>query len=196
MCTRPARPPRTSAERGPRPSADRRVAARAGRTAATIAAGREPGGRGATRDGDGMERTAIEQAAMGQPPMERRMTTPPDERARLRAGPGAGRERLRPGGKIFRGVLDGRPYPEHGLSTRDWARIPPRQVRLDELITTKRELLLDRLFAEDSTFYGDLFCHVVEWRGERYLEDGLHRAVHAALLQRSSVHARVLQMPD
>jgi Arc/MetJ family transcription regulator len=105
-------------------------------------------------------------------------------------------DRVRPGGKIFRGVLDGRPYPEHGMTARDWATIPPRQVRLDEMITTKRELLLDRLFAEDSTFYGDLFCHVVEWRGERYLEDGLHRAVHAALQQRTTVHARVVLLPD
>ncbi|MHB2023742.1 MAG: type II toxin-antitoxin system VapB family antitoxin [Mycobacteriales bacterium] len=95
---------------------------------------------------------------------------------------------------MFKGVLDARPYPEHGIGAREWSAIPPRQVRLDELITTKRELLLDRLFAEDSTFFGDLFCHVVAWQGELYLEDGLHRAVHAALQQRSVIHARVLQL--
>ena len=44
---------------------------------------------------------------------------------------------------IFKDVREGRPYPEHGLSMRDWARIPPRQIRMDELITTKRELRLD-----------------------------------------------------
>lgn len=100
------------------------------------------------------------------------------------------------GGSIFKGVLDERPYPDHATPGRDWAAIPPRQVRLDELITTKRELLLDRLFAEDSTFFGDLFCHVVDWCGELYLEDGLHRAVHAALQQRSTIHARVLHLPS
>ena len=73
---------------------------------------------------------------------------------------------------IFKAVRDGKPYPDHGLSLREWARIPPRQVRLDQLVTTKRELALDRLLAEDSTFYGDLFPHVVEFDGALYLEDG------------------------
>ena len=81
------------------------------------------------------------------------------------------------------------------MSSRDWANVPPRQVRLDQLITTKRELALDRLLAEDSTFYGDLFPHVVEWDGGLYLEDGLHRALRAALQQRTSIHARVLIQP-
>ncbi|KQT96613.1 MULTISPECIES: type II toxin-antitoxin system VapB family antitoxin [Sanguibacter] len=94
---------------------------------------------------------------------------------------------------IFKGVGDGRPYPDHGLvSTKDWAAVPPRQVRLEELVTTKRELNLDNLLAEDSTFYGDLFAHVVQYKGIMYLEDGLHRAVRAALQQRALLHARVL----
>ena len=54
-------------------------------------------------------------------------------------------------------------------------------VRLDELVTTKRELALDQLLDEDSTFYGDLFPHAVQWHGDIYLEDGLHRALRAAL---------------
>ena len=70
--------------------------------------------------------------------------------------------------------------------------IPPRQIRLDTLVTTKRELALDTLLADDSTFYGDLFPHVVQWQGGLYLEDGLHRALRAALQQRTSIHARVL----
>ena len=93
---------------------------------------------------------------------------------------------------IFKKVSEGQPYPDHGLSTKQWADIPPRQIRLDDLVTTKRELALDRLLAEDSTFYGDLFPHVVEYEGEMYLEDGLHRALRAALQQRTSIHARVL----
>ena len=92
---------------------------------------------------------------------------------------------------IFRAVGEGRPYPEHGLSTRDWAAIPPTQVQLDHLITVKRTLDLDVLLAEDSTFYGDMFAHVVQWRGELYLEDGLHRALRCALAQRNVLHARV-----
>ena len=94
---------------------------------------------------------------------------------------------------IFKRVGDGRPYPDHGLvSTRQWAQVPPRQVRLDELVTTKRTLNLDSLLSDDSTFYGDLFAHVVSYRGVLYLEDGLHRAVRAALQQRPVLHARVL----
>lgn len=91
---------------------------------------------------------------------------------------------------------EGRPYPDHGLQARDWARVPPRQVRLSELVTTKRALDLDTLLAEDSTMYGDLFCHVVRWKGEMYLEDGLHRAVRTALQQRTVLHARVLDLED
>jgi Arc/MetJ family transcription regulator len=94
---------------------------------------------------------------------------------------------------IFKAVGDGRPYPDHGrVTAQDWAEVPPRQVRLDELVTTKRTLHLDALLAEDSTFFGDLFAHVVEYEGILYLEDGLHRAVRAALQQRAILHARVL----
>ena len=92
---------------------------------------------------------------------------------------------------IFKRVGDGRPYPDHGLSAKDWAAVPPRQVRLDELVTTKDTLQLAALLDEDSTFYGDLFAHVVEWQGDLYLEDGLHRALRAALQQRHILHARV-----
>ena len=92
---------------------------------------------------------------------------------------------------IFKRVGAGRPYPEHHLTSREWAALPPRQVRLDQLITTKDTLQLAALLDEDSTFFGDLFAHVVEWKGELYLEDGLHRALRAALQQRLVLHARV-----
>jgi Arc/MetJ family transcription regulator len=98
---------------------------------------------------------------------------------------------------IFARVGDGRPYPDHGVtSSREWAKVAPRQVRLDELVTTKRTLDLATLLSEDSTFYGDLFAHVVQWRGSLYLEDGLHRALRAALQQRNILHARVLVLDD
>ncbi len=96
---------------------------------------------------------------------------------------------------IFKAVGEGRPYPDHGLETpKQWSSVAPRLVRLDQLITTKRVLDLGTLLSEDSTFYGDLFAHVVEWQGELYLEDGLHRALRAALQQRPNLHARVLVM--
>lgn len=92
---------------------------------------------------------------------------------------------------IFKRVGEGRPYPDHGLSSRGWAGIAPRLVRLDALVTTKDTLQLAALLDEDSTFYGDLFAHVVDWNGELYLEDGLHRALRTALRQRQVLHARV-----
>ena len=94
---------------------------------------------------------------------------------------------------IFKAVGDSRPYPDHGRVTpRDWSDVPPRMVRLDDLITTKRSIDLGTLLSEDSTFYGDLFAHVVDWEGDLYLEEGLHRALRAALQQRATLHARVL----
>ena len=97
---------------------------------------------------------------------------------------------------IFKAIGDHRPYPEHGYTQSQWGQLPPTQVRLDQLVTTKRELDLEVLMTEDSTFFGDLFAHVVEWRGDLYLEDGLHRALRAALQQRNVLHARVLPLPE
>lgn len=95
---------------------------------------------------------------------------------------------------IFKRVGDTRPYPAHDTTLREWAELPPRQLRLDQLVTIKRTLDLETLLSKDSTFYGDLFPHVVEWEGEYYLEDGLHRALRAALQQRQVIHARVLPL--
>jgi len=95
---------------------------------------------------------------------------------------------------IFKRVGEGRPYPDHGYQPRDWSAIAPQQVRIDELVTTKRTLDLEALLDEDSTFYGDLFAHVISFQGELYLEDGLHRALRAALQQRQTMHARVLEL--
>jgi Arc/MetJ family transcription regulator len=95
---------------------------------------------------------------------------------------------------IFKLVRDGRPYPDHGFSARDWSNVAPRTIRLDELITTKKQLELDHLLDEDSTFYGDLFPHAVQWEGEVYLEDGLHRAVRAALENRQTIYVRILDL--
>jgi Arc/MetJ family transcription regulator len=97
---------------------------------------------------------------------------------------------------IFKSVGEGRPYPDHGLGPAQWSSYAPRQIRLSELITTKRTLDLEALLDEQSTFYGDLFAHVVQWRSDLYLEDGLHRALRTALHGRPVLHARVLDLDD
>ena len=46
---------------------------------------------------------------------------------------------------IFKRIGNGRPYPDHGReSTRQWADVAPRPVRLDQLVTTKGQLDLER----------------------------------------------------
>lgn len=95
---------------------------------------------------------------------------------------------------IFKAVGDSRPYPEHHLTMQSWGKIAPEQVRLDRLITTQKHLNLETLLAEDSTFYGDLFPHVVRYSGEMYLEDGVHRALRTALQRRAVMYARVLDL--
>lgn len=95
---------------------------------------------------------------------------------------------------IFKSVGDSRPYPEHNLSLKSWGNIAPEQVRLDQLITTQKNLDLETLLAEDSTFYGDLFPHVVRYRGQLYLEDGVHRALRTALQRRVIMYARILDL--
>jgi Arc/MetJ family transcription regulator len=95
---------------------------------------------------------------------------------------------------IFKAVLDSRPYPEPTLTNDQRGDLAPRQIRLSDLSTTRSMLDLNALLASDSTFFGDLFAHVVRYRGELYLEDGLHRAVRAALQGRTSLHARVLDV--
>ncbi len=99
---------------------------------------------------------------------------------------------------IFKDVGESRPYPDHGYVTaKQWSTVPPRTVRLDQLVTTRAQLDLRSLLDEDSTFFGDLFAHVVEWRGNFYLEDGLHRALRSALHGRTLIHARILPIePD
>jgi Arc/MetJ family transcription regulator len=97
---------------------------------------------------------------------------------------------------IFKGVRKDARTPITACPSRDWANVAPRSVRLDELITTKRELKLDAVLSDESTFYGDLFPHAVKWHGEVYLEDGLHRALRAALQQRHTLHVRVLDLDE
>jgi Arc/MetJ family transcription regulator len=96
---------------------------------------------------------------------------------------------------IFKSVLNERPYPELSIASEEWGSLAPRQIKLAELSTIRSTLDLNALLASDSTFFGDLFAHVVRWNGQLYLEDGLHRAVRAALQGRTSLHARVIDHP-
>jgi Arc/MetJ family transcription regulator len=95
---------------------------------------------------------------------------------------------------IFKEIRHGRPYPEHGFSMKDWAQIPPQQVPLANLITTTTVVDVARLLSDDPTLPGDLFPHAVRWCGELFLEEGLHRALRAALNQRTTLNVRILDL--
>jgi Arc/MetJ family transcription regulator len=95
---------------------------------------------------------------------------------------------------IFKEIRHGRPYPEHGFSMKDWAQIPPQQVSLANLITTTTVVDVARLLSDDPTLPGDLFPHAVRWCGELFLEEGLHRALRAALNQRTTLNVRILDL--
>ena len=94
---------------------------------------------------------------------------------------------------IFKRVGDVRPYPDHGYVQKQWAAIAPHQVRLDQLVTTKRTLDLEALWRRTQPSTGPVCARRVVAR-ELYLEDGLHRALRAALQQRQTTHARVLDL--
>jgi len=81
---------------------------------------------------------------------------------------------------IFKAVRERPPYPDHGVTTQ------PTRATLD----------LRSLLDDDSTFYGDLFAHVVSFKGDLYLETGLHRALRAALQGRTAIHARILEVTE
>ena len=68
---------------------------------------------------------------------------------------------------IFKRVGERTALPRTRADSRGWAASPPRQVRLGELVTTKDTLHLAALLDEDSTFFGDLFAHVVRVAGRR-----------------------------
>jgi Arc/MetJ family transcription regulator len=95
---------------------------------------------------------------------------------------------------IFKEIRHGRPYPDHGFSMKDWAQIPPQQVPLAELITTAVVVELEKVLSDDPTLPGDLFPHAVRWHGELFLETGLHRALRAALQQRTTLPTRILDL--
>jgi adenylosuccinate synthase len=103
---------------------------------------------------------------------------------RRRPGPRADPRAAAAARMIFKGVRDGRPYPDPGMTLRQWARCRRRRCSSTTSSPPSARSDLEVLLAEDSTFYGDMFAHVVEWRGDLYLEDGLHRALRCALAQR------------
>lgn len=94
---------------------------------------------------------------------------------------------------MFAGIDCARDWPQAGMSTARWLRIPPRPVPLDALTATQDGVFLAPLLAAaPSSVSGDPLVHVVVWNGRLWLSDGHHRAVRAALNGQQQIAARVL----
>ncbi len=86
--------------------------------------------------------------------------------------------------------------PTTGYSQRQWGELAPTQVRLDQLVTTKRSSTWRPCSPRTRPTSATCSPTSCEWRGDIYLEDGLHRALRAALAAAPVLHARVLELPD
>lgn len=95
----------------------------------------------------------------------------------------------------FRGVVSVRPYPATGLTTARWrAEVPVLDVPLADLWLTQEHVVIPALWGH-TTHAGDDYPHVVQWCGDRYLEDGHNRIVRAALTAAvESIPMRVFQV--
>lgn len=83
----------------------------------------------------------------------------------------------------FAGIVTERPYPPTGLTSARWlneVRIEP--VEFAELYLTQNGVRISPLFGVEPHESSDLFPHVVQWNGKRYLENGHHRVTRAALV--------------
>ena len=79
------------------------------------------------------------------------------------------------------------------LSSRaERALAPASAEKLPVAFAALRLLGADYRFSTDVMGDGELVGRA--WRGDLYLEDGLHRALRAALQQRQTMHARVLEL--
>lgn len=86
------------------------------------------------------------------------------------------------------------PWNTKGMTTALWQSVPTRLVYIDELIATQGHLHIDALIGDPRVpVGGDEYPHVVEWRGELFLEDGHHRAMRALIRGETALRARVLK---
>lgn len=93
----------------------------------------------------------------------------------------------------FAGIRSGRPWSATGLTTARWiGEVPVFEVALADLWLTQEHLDTAALFGRlDEAASWDPLPHVVTWRGTRYLEDGHHRVVRAALVGATAMWMRV-----
>lgn len=89
----------------------------------------------------------------------------------------------------------GRPYPPTGLTTAAWSELEPVLVDLDHVTTTQDAADLRSLVHGLRRGESDVYPHVVEWQGRRYLEDGHNLAVRRYLRGVTIQRCRVFRRP-
>jgi hypothetical protein len=89
----------------------------------------------------------------------------------------------------FAGVRQ-RAYDQSILEKVDWYSIKTTYIYFHELWLTQNKVQINALFGGQK-FSQDPNIRVVVWQGFCYLEDGHHRAVHAAMLGRRNFPARL-----
>lgn len=94
---------------------------------------------------------------------------------------------------MLRGGRD-RDWPDQGMTTDLWRAIEPCPVEIDQLHPTQPGVLFAAICNPRIRDGGDTLPHVVEWRGDLYLEDGHHRVVRAALDGARTIFVRKLRI--
>lgn len=102
---------------------------------------------------------------------------------------------------MFKDVISrakGAPWGTTGLTTETWQAVPVEWVDITTLIATQDGIYFEPLIRHTLPSYsGDMYPHVVVWKGRNYLEDGHHRAMIALLSGEKHILARVLEvLPD
>lgn len=99
----------------------------------------------------------------------------------------------------FRGIDTTRPYPPTGLSTARWVQeVDVEPVLFSTLVLTQTGVRIAPLFAgpADLNRRHDELPHVVDFNGTRYLEDGHHRVVRAAVAGSTGMLMRVFRVGE
>lgn len=95
----------------------------------------------------------------------------------------------------FKSIVD-RPYDQAALKEFDWSRVKPELVHFSEINLTQSHLNIEGLLGKQ--YSGDPYPRLIEWKGEYYLEDGHHRLVMQAAVDRvyTAAWCRVLLLDN
>jgi len=88
----------------------------------------------------------------------------------------------------------GAPWPACGMTSALWLERPINDFAIRQLIATQPGVMFEPLINPQPSYSGDPYPHVVIWRGGRYLEDGHHRVIRAALAGQTLVKARYIRL--